>query len=258
MSYFSYKDSFETARSLELYDYIRGGGYAGYNPNLQADTEATLSPLGLGILQTPSNTGEALQLRSTDIADIGMLIICEILDQNGYAVNTYSILNGTTPVPLLRTDDDQPAVVMRVNKVYNFSDNDVLTQGDVLVEQAGGGTIFSGFKAVDQYSFNLLFTIPVDKTGILLESESTMNRSAGTSSAVDIRTKIRVRGKLWWTRGFWGMQQNGNSAPSFPTADKPRLSPLTDIMVTATSSVNGVSVTGRVPVQLQDRNIGNF
>jgi hypothetical protein len=256
MTTFHYDKDFQTSVSLGVYSDIADDGFIGYNDNLQANVESTLSPLGLGILTTPSNNGELLQMRSTSTADVGNVIICRVLDADGFLVSTFSILNGTTPVPLLSTSTGTSIPIMRVNRVVNYSSPADDTIGDVLVEQQGGGTIFSGFKVRDQNSFNLLFTIPVDKKGMFLPAESTINKSSGSTASVILRTRVRTFGRGWWTVGRWGLQTAGTSAFLFETADKPSLDPLTDIMITAEASANAVDVSGRVAMQFNSSRIG--
>lgn len=256
MPSFYYNKDFDTSVSLGLYDNVDKIGYLGFNDNLPQDIEQTLSPLGQGILTTPSDSGELLQIRSDDPADIGITVICTVLDQDGYQKTTVSTLNGTTPVPLIETSTGVEIPVRRINEVYNYSTPALNTVGTVFVEQAGGGTIFSGFTPYSQYSANLLFTIPVDKRGIFLPSEATINKASGSDTSCIISTKVRVLGRPWWVRGRWGLQQKGSSAFLFFTADQPAISPLTDIMITAISSANGLDVSGRVAIQLNNANIG--
>lgn len=256
MPEFYYNRDFDTSVSLGLYSNVRKIGYLGFNTNLPQNTEQTLSPLGQGILSTPSDSGELLQMRSDDAADVGIVVLCTVLDSEGYERTTISTLNGTTPVPLIEVSSGEEIPIRRINEVFNYSSPAIDTQGSVFVEQAGGGTIFSGFTQDTQYSANLLFTIPVDKRGIFLPSIATMNKSSGADASCIVLTKVRVVGRTWWVRGRWGLQKSGTSAPWFPIADRPTISPLTDIMITAIASASGVDISGRVAIQLNNANIG--
>ena len=252
---FYYKDSFETSVSSGIYPYVSRVGYSGYNPTLSINTEETLSPLGLGMMTTPVDSGELLEAVSTSSSDIGNIVIVQVLDEEGLERNCMAVLSGTTPVPLLDIKTNQPVPISRVNAVVNRGST--ATTGDVLIRQQGDGTVFSGFKAEDQRSFNLLFTIPSNKKGLFLPSESSINRSAGSDSYAIIRVKSRIKDGLWLNSSRWGLQQKGTSAFLFETYDRPLLPPFTDIMVTAQSSVSGVDVTGRIPIQLVSKTFGN-
>lgn len=244
----------QSAITAQRYTGSSSVAYPGYNNNLSSGVEATLNPLGLGIMTTPSDSGELLKVVSSNAADVGILIVCEVLNHDGVAQISIAILNGTTPVDLIDVYQ-QPILVSRVNSVINRSSSPgTLTLGDVIVTDTAGTTTYNGFLARDQRSFCLIFTIPSDKMGVFLPAESTLNKSGGNAATSILRTKTRVSGGPWINNGRWGLHEQGTSAFLFETADEPYIPPFTDIMITAESDTGSTDVTGRVPINLMPAN----
>ena len=261
MSVFYPKDYLKIpyAITAQRYTGAYSAGYPAYDPNLTQETEETINPLGLGIMTTPSDAGELVTVESTSAGDIGHLIVLECLDGDGLAVLGFAYLNGVTPVVV--QDGANPAtsndlVISRVNSVINRSNSQFAsplsplnTAGDVLCRNLAGTVTYNGFKASDQRSFCLIFTIPSNKMAFFLPAESTINKAGGGQTpSVIMRTKTRIKGGPWLNNGRWGLQKDGTSAFLFETFDRPYIPPFTDIMVTAESSTADTDVTGRVPV----------
>lgn len=246
MTYFYYNEDFRSSIALGLYKNAQTTAYPGYHPNLLQDTETTLNPMGFGLMTTPSDSGELLEVVSTDASDVGRVIVLLVLDADGKEAIGVSLTNGLTPSIILIGGVEAP--ISRVNLVVNRGS--VATVGDIIVRQKGGGTSFNGFKAEDQRSFCLIFTTPSNKKGLFMPAESTMNKATGTSDSVILRTKTRIQGGPWLNNGRWGLQKNGTSAFLFETYDLPEIPPFTDIMITAQASASGIDVTGRVPISL--------
>lgn len=234
-----------------------GYGYPGYIDSATANTEATLSPLGLGILEMPDDAGETLFISSTSASDTSFLIIVECLDDQGLQAAAWAITNGTANVELKLFDrslvnplTNTSILISRVLSVANRSQSRLMTTGDVLVKN-GTGTTFDGFKAADGRSLSLKFTIPRGKVGYFLPSDSTLNKTGSASGCV-LRTRSRIEGGPWLAQGVWGLQRDGSSAYGFLTADCPVIPPFTDIMVTAEAFSNDTWVSGRVSIALYD------
>ena len=97
MPYFYYNEDFRASIALGLYENASTTAYPGYHPNLIADTQVTLNPMGFGLMTTPSNNGELLEVVSTSADDVGRVIVLLVLDAEGKEAIGVSLTNGLTP-----------------------------------------------------------------------------------------------------------------------------------------------------------------
>jgi len=232
-----------------------GHGFPGYIENALTGIEQTLSPLGLGFMDMPDDAGETLSVVSTSVADVGQLILTDVLDSDGLEKTAWAITNGLTKSELRLFDPAQenpltatPILISRVQSVANRSQSRLMTAGDVLVVNSAD-VVYDGFKQNDGRSLSLKFTIPSDSVGYFLPSDATLNKTGSSTGAI-LRTRSRVRGGMWLGNGPWGLNRDGTSAYNFVSADAPRLPPFTDLMVTCEPFANGAFVCGRVSVAI--------
>ena len=227
-------------------------GYPGYDPELSPNEgEVTINPLGIvALMTTPSDSGEIIYCKSTSASDVGSVVVLDLLDGNGIESRGLAILNGTDLVPVSRLGDNTftPMLVSRVNAMNNRGQAGGSTIGDVLCVNDADTVIYSGWKAEDQRSFSLLFTVPANKTAFFLPAEATLNKSGGRDASAVFRTKTRIRGGPWLNSGRWGLQKEGTSAFLFDSFDRPEIPPFTDIMISVQAINSSIDVTGRVPI----------
>ncbi len=156
-------ERFEGARAIQL-----------IGETLVASTVTYTQCSSVGAVNAPSNSGEQLTIASDNVADIGIPILVEVLDQAFVARNEVVVLNGTTQV-------DIPGLNTRINLVLNIGT--VRTLGQVSVFANAGATIVNGFLVADQKSANGLYTTPANKRTSIIELTTSMLRSTGSTSA---------------------------------------------------------------------------
>lgn len=212
----------------------------GYNSDIDADVESTLWDGPTAIYVFPSDTGEAMQLRSTDAGDTQQILI-DGLDSDWNPAPQVVTLNGTTPVPV-------PVNLARVNRLINIDSTEFA--GTVIIERAGGGTQYCLASPVEQISTQVVYSVPNGYKAQLETSLVSLNKSGGADVNVRVRYKRRPFGGVFGTGARFGLLRNGTSCVNVMVDGVTPLTPKSDVKMTANPSAGGVDVSARLPFTL--------
>mgnify|MGYP003655361891 CR=1 FL=1 len=215
-------------------------GIFGYNKNLDNGVEAAVWPGPTALYVFPSDTGESMEIVSTQGAD-GQTMLVEALDQDWNTVFLLVPLEGTTPVVL-------PGQLSRVNVVRTR--DTTATVGDVVVRAAGGGTVYALMEAVDQVTAQTVYSVPAGFRARLESPFVTVNRSGNADVSVQFRYVGRQFGFVFNTGARLGLSKRGTSAASLAIGGVAPLDPKTDVMVLAEADGNNTDVSVRLSFTL--------
>jgi hypothetical protein len=202
-----------------------------------------LNPLGITSYVYPSDAGEAVTIRSTDVGDTTIVCTVQGLDENLEFATEVVTLNGTTPVPV-------PGLWARVNRVTNTGVD--MSIGNVLVE--GGGNVYNGFVQEHQISYVGVFSLPADMNAQVLEVLSSMIRDGGGTTATAVNIYTRFIGTNVFFLGFpFGLQREGSASLRFVNAIPGQLNTPIDLEIRAGTGDNGVEALVRTAILLEDK-----
>lgn len=181
-------DDFEASVALGLITKVARFNTVGVVNEPTANIETDISNLVGPRIPLPSNAGEALEIVSDDPADTDIIQI-DALGPGGVIIPTFTVvLDGTTPVAL-------PGTISRINGAESVGVDGF--DGDLLVRQSGGGTVFAKLAEHEQVMSQCLFTVPADVKMYLKNRIATMQKSTGVSTDVEISI---VRKKMTETK----------------------------------------------------------
>ncbi len=199
----------------------------GINPDVD-QTEETVWGQG-GRLVYPA-TGVPMFISSSSAADTGQSILINGLDTNGIMVTQFVDTGGQSQVSI-------PTNLLRVFTAFSqdsdlagdlyVAESDTLTNGVPNTAAKIKTKIIQG----NNVSRNGFFTIPADKTGYLKDIRGTV----GKGKDATINLLIRNEGGVFFNSGHFNLYQ---SSASFEIGVFAELLPLTDIELSATSTVN--------------------
>lgn len=218
---------------------IRGAynlGFFGYNPDIDTGIAEDVWTVG-GTYVFPSDSGTAMEIVSTNPADIGMQYRVRYLDVDFKVKDVVLPLNGTTPVPL-------PELVTRVYSIINYSPT--RSAGTVNVKAQGAATIYCQALTGDQTSLMGILTIPADKIGIVQRFDVDMIRGTGSDSNAVVTADIRLLTDAGRSSRIstlrYGQQKAGNSSTRGVLESGFVLPPKTDIVAKMTPTADDTSV----------------
>lgn len=231
----------------------------GKNPGLlQNQIEDFIPWSGLYVFQESPG---AFYATSTNAADVGILCVALLLDENWDEATVIFALNGTNPVQLVTADGRSSFI--RGNICFNIDPQERSTSGDVYVgtdpnplsgvQPVPNRVIF--FDADDQQSKMALFSVERNATVLIHAIINTTNRNSGTATATDVylRTKNRNEGPFR-RRTEIGIQTGGTSVIDYNLPLPVDVSGVfrngTDIVLSAISSANNTSVGGGFLIQI--------
>lgn len=234
-------DQFNLAVAMGAVQGFSNRNVFGYNPDVPTIAHGDVTPF-TNTYVFPSNTGQAMEIVSSNAADVGISITVVGLDENWLDKTQIVVLNGMTPVAL-------SGLWSRINYVFHSSLTDVEFQGNVDVRGAGGGTIFSRALSGAQESSQTVFSVPDKKYWIVNSLIGTITKSIGSAgSNVEILFTIRFRGGVWRHPFSFGLQRDGQSSISFENFYPERLNGPADIICQAQASDAGIKTAVRYGV----------
>jgi len=211
----------------------------GARTGLISGVEEDISFLAADTIPLPSNSGQQLEVVSTDAADT-QLIEFEALGPGAVVIPNFSVnLNGTTPVLL------PEALISRINEMENADLTPFL--GTVNIQAAGAGAIFGTMRPEDQQMNQCMYTVPAGRRWLIKRLIGTLQRSTGTENDLTLSILFKKFDGTAWRRPFaFGLQRSGDSSFDIEN-DYPSVGagPV-DIKLTARSSVAGADVSGRI------------
>lgn len=215
-------------------------GKFGYNPNLSSGVEALVWPGPTAVYVFPSDTGESMEMVSSNVADTQTILI-QALDQDWNEVNIPLALTGTTPVAV-------PGSIARVNRVINIDATETL--GDVSIRGAGAGPTYAIALAAEQITTQLVYSVPAGFNAKLETSFVTLNKSGGASASAIFRYRRRPFGGVFGTGARFGLTKDGNSATTLTVDGVAPLTPKSDVVLLALADANNTDVSARLPFTL--------
>jgi len=199
--------------------------------DLTADVQADLTQSTGNIIPFPASAGEALEIVSDDITDTAVIKLV-VLGPGGSRIllPLEVTLNGTTPVSL-------PGSISRIN--HAWTDDDAGFAGNVVIQQAGAGTVFATLTADGQQLNQGRYTIPVNTRAMLGSLIGTMQKSSGGSSSVIITIAFKLITQAKFRRPFgFGLERNGDTSIEFNNRHPDFVYGPTDIKVEALGTTN--------------------
>lgn len=212
----------------------------GYASDLSADTLSNVWDGPTELYVFPSDTGEAMELVSTNAAD-NQTILVQALNAEWDQVDVPVTLNGTTPVLLSGN-------LARVNRLINADTTEFM--GTVSLRASGGGTTYAIALPTEQISTQVVFSVPRGFKAKLETSFISLNKTGGPDVNVRFRYKRRNFGGVFATGARFGLKKNGTSAATIHIENVAPLLPKSDVMLMATASANQTDVSARLPFTL--------
>lgn len=231
----------------------------GRNPSLQSGALEDFIPWG-GEYQFQTTAG-AFYASSTEAADVGIVCVALLLDENWDPATVVFQLDGTNPVQLIAPDGRSSFI--RGNICFNIDPQERATQGDVYIgtdSNPSGGVqpvanrvIF--FSSDEQQSNMAVHSVQRNATVLVHAIINTINRDSGTSSATDIYLRTRNRGEgPFRRRTEAGVQTGGSSVIDYnipiPVDVSGSIKQGTDIVLSAIAGSNNTRVGGGFLIQI--------
>lgn len=200
---------------------------------LVADTEKDITSLPVVSIPLPANAGEALEIVSDDPADTAFIQI-GALGPDGAAMPLITVqLNGTTAVPL--------GVLSRINSAASVDLAGF--DGDLSIQQAGGGTVFALVLEANQQLNQGQRSVASGKTWAVGNLVGTMQKSLGADTDCVLIVKFKGFSQTKWRRAFgFGLQRSGSTSIEFNNKYPDMNDGPADIKVSAIATVTGTDV----------------
>jgi hypothetical protein len=249
---FTQLNAFDTAVGLGIVEGVDAFSTQGFSgapltPDLETDittipeSELDLITIpGLATIHFPDNNGEAMEIVSDSIADVGDVQIFALGPGGAYIEPFTVTLQGLTPVAL-----PTPNLYSRINFIRNIRLAGIF--GRVVIRAAGGGDTFIDMIALHQNSTQCRYTIPAGKKGLLKTAVGSMRKQGGTDTtlAILIHTKPFDFAQFYHPFGF-GLQRSGATTVSLVNAYPEAIDGPFDVAVSANSSAAGAEAAARI------------
>ncbi len=234
---FKISDDISLAISEGLIKDVKSFAKFGFNSNLLSGVEADLWPGPTPIYIFPSDTGEAMEMVSDNVAD-NQTVLIQALDQDWNEVVINLALNGTTPVPV-------PGTLTRINRVQNIDSTRVL--GTATVRGASAGPTYALMLTEHQISTQVIFSVPAGFKAKAQTAIATLNKLGGADSGAILTYSIRPFGGVFRTGARFGLNKQGSTAATIFIETVDPLPPKTDVVLRVLADANGTDVSSRVP-----------
>lgn len=181
----------------------------------------------------PPPAGVEMQIRSDNVADVGLDVNFFYVDPQGVEQVGTVTLNGTTPVNL------GVGNIRFIQRAYNS--NGTKFQGRVLIEDVGtpgAGNYYASIFAEDQQTVQCQYMVPAGEVAFINNYSTAINKSGGTDASSVMRLQIQKDGKVPRTQIRYGIQRGGVSNLSSDLIIVIPVPPLSIVKVTADTSAN--------------------
>jgi len=220
--------------------------FVGSNPSVNQSFETCWDVGGVFVFPTVGETWEVVSDNANDDgspAGTGAQTVLVIGLDTSYNTQSETVtLNGTTPVPTVRTDWFRPRLA-----IVTLSGSTRSNVGTITLRVSGGGAVRSTILPTNGQSFNGFFTIPAGFTGFLLRTLPIIPKNED----VTIRNKVTLFGSN--TDISAGDAQIYQNAVSSPTLSYPSLAEKTDIHLLAKSTNTQVFLSVSVELLLLNK-----
>jgi hypothetical protein len=249
---FNPNDDFQTANMLGLFTGVSAASSFALEEDMLADTPVivgtgTISPL------LPSDTGELLELFSSDVGNDGAVIAIDALDVDFKPVSLLvGPLSGVGASPLLHPDTGMPFLITRLNMARNVG---VRGAAEIVVDLTirsvvTPANVYGSVKAETQEMQQAIFTVPAGFTWAISSLLASMSKSSGSDTDVTVTLLVGGIGQVMRRSFGFGMQRSGNTTLELINKELQGTGLPVDLMLEAVSTAAGASVSARITIRL--------
>jgi len=249
---FNPRDDFQVAAAIGLFEGVTGLADFAQELDLQADTPTILGT-GSGDILLPPDTGEEIEIVSSDIANGGAEIRMEVLDV-AFApkIVTVSIPAAVGAVPVLDPETGDPMVITRINAAVNIGPRGTgELVGDLIIRSvATPANEYGVITAEAQELQQAVRTIPAGYDSVITSLTASMRKSAGADTDVSLALYGAPVGRVFRQVFAFGLQRSGGTNIEFVNFSLESSTGPTDLYLVAESSASGAAVAARLTVTL--------
>lgn len=174
---------FQVAVGIGLFKNMEYKSIFGRSGQLVQDIETDVTGLAEPVYIFPSNDGEAMEIVSDNVADVGQEYEIEGLGLNFESISEVVALNGTTAATLANT-------YTRINNIGNVDETP--SAGLVVVRGVSNQQVYSQATAQAQESNQAVYSVPADYRSEILTISGSLQKAGGVDDDVTIGVKYRV------------------------------------------------------------------
>lgn len=208
--------------------------------SLTTTDETYISPLGGLVPNTPSDTGELIQLVSADAADVGDIKVIG-LDINFKYISEIVKLNGIIPVQTTQQ-------FTRINDLVWYERT--AFSGLIKAQNTLGDTDYRSCSVDSQLSVDSLYSVPADRKWQVPLVYAAIIRDANQQSTGSINLYYRDIGFAYRRPFRFSMSMSGNSSSNYENLFPFELDGPVDIYNSAQASDIGTDIVARLTVKL--------
>jgi hypothetical protein len=249
---FNPTDDFQTATMLGLFTGVSGASSFSVEGDMAADTPViigtgTLTPL------LPPDSGELIELFSSNTGNDGAVILIAVLDVNFLPVTVQiGPLSGIGQNPLLHPDTGLPFLITRINTALNIGPRGTgeIAEDLTIRSVTTPANIYGTVTAEAQEMQQAIFTVPAGRTWALSSLIASMQKSEGSDTDVTVTLLAGEVGSVFRRPFGFGMQRSGNTTLELINVELQGAGAPTDLMLEAVSTADGAAVSARITVRI--------